>query len=249
MKRISEQAIYFVGGTAVAPLLPFLYWQGRRVRRKVGRLPDAAGETVGTFGSAAETLNLLAVGESTVAGVGAKNHGEALAGQLAKFLSEQTGKTVRWQAVGESGITARETLRKLVPALPEAGRIDLIVVALGGNDTFKVNSPNRWRGDMKILIETLRRKYPQAKILLANTPMIRDFPVLPQPLKFVLWRVSRLHHQTLKNLTRNMKDVFYFDEAEKVGAEFFADGVHPSAHGYAMWSEAMIKFLLKRAKI
>lgn len=248
MKRISEQAIYLIGGVAVMPLLPFLYWQGRRTRKKVGRLPDAAGETIGHFGMAAETLNLLVVGESTVAGVGAAHHGEALAGQLAKFLSLETGKTVRWQAVGESGITARETLQRLVPTLPEPEKLDLIVVGLGGNDTFKVNSPNRWRTDMKKLIETLQTKYPNAKILLANTPMIRDFPVLPQPLKFVLWRVSRLHHQTLKKLTREMKNVFYFDKAEPVGAEFFADGVHPSPYGYSLWSEAMIKFLLNRAK-
>lgn len=247
MKRFSEQAIYLIGGAAVVPLLPFLYWQGKRVRRKVGRLPDATGETVGEFGRAAESLRLLVIGESTVAGVGAKHHREALAGQLAEFLSEDTRKTVRWQAVGESGITARETLQRLVPLIPEE-KYDLIVVGLGGNDTFKVNSPNRWRSDMKKLIDTLRRKYPTAKILLANTPMIRDFPVLPQPLKFVLWRVSRLHHQAIKKLTRQMENVFYFDEAEKVGAEFFADGVHPSPYGYKLWSEAMIKFLLKRTE-
>jgi lysophospholipase L1-like esterase len=190
-------------------------------------------------------LNLLAIGESTVAGVGAKTHAEALAGQLAKFLSLQTRQIVRWHAVGESGITVRETMQRLVPTVPDV-EMDLVVVGLGGNDAFKVNSPNRYVRDMLDLIEKLRVKYPDAKILLTNTPMIIDFPVLPQPLKFVLWRLSRLHHEAIKKAFVSLKDDFYFDEAERVDETFFADGVHPSPYGYALWSEAMIKFLLKR---
>jgi lysophospholipase L1-like esterase len=245
MKTVSRQIIYIFGGIVISPLLPFLYWQGRRTRKKVGRLPDAGGETSGQCGENETILNLLAIGESTVAGVGAENHAEALAGQLAKFLSLETGKSVRWHVVGESGITARETLQRLVPILPRA-EMDLIVVGLGGNDAFKVNSPNRWRRDMIELIEKLKEIYPNASILLTNTPMIRDFPVLPQPLKFVLWRVSRLHHDAIKTATNAMENVFYFDEPDPVDERFFADGVHPSPYGYALWSEAMIKFLLKK---
>ncbi len=245
MKPSFGQLAYLLGGIIILPLLPFLFWQGSQTRKKVGRLPDAAGETSGLFGEATPVLNLLAVGESTVAGVGARSHDEALAGQLAKFLSLGVGKGVRWTVVGESGITARETLERLVPQLPEA-EMDLVVVGLGGNDTFKVNSPNGWRRDMTRLVEKLREKYPDAKILLANTPMIRDSPVLPQPLKFVLWRVSRLHHTVMQDLARTTDGVFYFDEAEKVDERFFADGVHPSPYGYALWAEAMVKFLLKK---
>ena len=245
MKRISAQFAYVVGGIAVAPFLPFLYWQGRRTRKKVGRLPDAGGDISGAFGAGESELNLLAIGESTVAGVGAQHHGEALAGQLARFLSSETGKNVSWHAVGESGITVRETAERLVPLVPES-RLDLIVVGLGGNDAFKVNSPNGFARDMKNLINKLREKHPNAKILLANTPMIRDFTVLPQPLKFVLWRVSRLHHEAVKALAQSLENVFYFDEAERVGERFFADGVHPSEFGYALWAEAMIEFLFKK---
>lgn len=245
MKSKFLQTIYVLGGIVVAPFLPFLVLQGKRTRRRVGRLPDAAGETVGQFGESGEPINLLAIGESTVAGVGAKTHNTALAGQLARFLSFQTQKSVLWHALGESGITAGETLQRLVPNLPETP-MDFVVVALGGNDAFKVNSPNRWRRDMTKLVETLREKYPEAVILLANTPMVRDFTALPQPLKFVLWRVSRLHHEAVKTLAKLEEKIFYFDEPEKVDERFFADGVHPSEFGYTLWAEAMIKFLFKK---
>ncbi|MCY7348090.1 MAG: SGNH/GDSL hydrolase family protein [Pyrinomonadaceae bacterium] len=239
------QTLYIIGGILVLPFAPYFYWQGQRVRKRVGRLPDAAGATVGRFGEHAATLNLLAIGESTVAGVGARHHAEALGGQFAKYLSLAMAKSVRWHVLGESGITVGGTLERLVPQLPETA-MDFVVVALGGNDTFKVSSPNRWRGGMTKLVRILREKYPQATILLANTPRIVDFTALPPSLKFVLRRISRLHHENAKNIVRHFENVFYYDEATKVGDDFFADGVHPSAHGYALWSEAMVKSLLRK---
>lgn len=239
------QIFYIIGGIFVLPLLPFFYWQGQRVRKRVGRLPDAAGATVGQFGDYAETLNLLAVGESTVAGVGAKNHAEALGGQLARFLSLATEKNIRWHVVGESGITVKETIERLVPRLPEI-EMDFVVVALGGNDTFKVSSPNRWRKNMQKLIEILQTKYPNAKILLANTPRVIDFRALPKSLKMILWRVSLLHHQNAKNLARTMKNVVYYDEAGTVEDDFFSDGIHPSAHGYMLWAKALVEFWARK---
>ena len=239
------QFLYVTGGILVLPFVPYFYWQGQRVRKRVGRLPDAAGATVGRFGDAAETLNLLAIGESTVAGVGARSHAEALGGQFAKYLSFETKTAVRWHILGESGITVGETLKKLVPHLPETS-MDFVVVALGGNDTFKVSSPNRWLNGITRLVEILRGKYPSATILLANTPRIVDFTALPASLKFVLRRVSLLHHENAKNVARRYENVFYYDEASQVGEGFFADGVHPSAHGYALWSEAMVKFLMRK---
>ncbi len=241
------QFFYIVGGITILPFVPFLYWQGQRTRKKIGRLPDAAGETIGQFGEHAPILNLLAIGESTVAGVGANNHAEALGGQLARFLSAETDKSVRWHVLGESGITVGETLERLVPHLPETS-MDFVVVALGGNDTFKVSSPNRWRNGMTKLIEILRGKYPDAVILLANTPRVKDFTTLPPTLKFVLWRISMLHHENAKILAREYENVFYYDEAGAVVEGFFSDGVHPSALGYTLWSEAMIKFLMRKLK-
>ncbi len=247
MKPKTLQTFYIIGGIFVLPFVPFLYWQGQRVRKKVGRLPDAEGATVGTVGEFPETVNLLAIGESTVAGVGAGNHREALGGQFAKYLSLELNKSVRWHVLGESGITVNETLERLVPHLPEPP-MDFVVIALGGNDTFKVSSPNRWRSGMSKLIEIIRAKYPNAVILLANTPRVKDFTALPLMLKSVLWRISLLHHENAKTLINQFENVYYYDEAGAVADGFFADGVHPSAHGYALWAEAMVKSLIKKMK-
>lgn len=236
------QVRYVLGAAILLPFVPFLYLQGRYVRRAVGRLPDAAGETVGQYGEHADEIKLLAVGESTVAGVGAQNHGEALTGQFAKHLSAATGKSVRWRALGESGITARETVKKLVPRLPDEP-VDIILIALGGNDVFGLSSPKRWQREMSRLIEILRAKYPLAKILLANVPMVRDFRAMPNPLRFVLSRLARLQHFNSRDFVAPLENTFYFDRIKRVDDDFFSDGIHPSPRGYDLWARDMVEFM------
>ena len=86
------QAIYLTGGAILLPFAPFLYLQGRFVRRKIGILPDARGAKIGESGAGSETANLLVIGESTVAGLGASTHAKGLAGQFAESLSRKIGK-------------------------------------------------------------------------------------------------------------------------------------------------------------
>lgn len=239
------QLQYILGGLAISPFLPFLYAQGQFVRYKVGKLPDAEGETIGKFGEYEEAIKLLAIGESTVAGVGVKTHKEALTGQFSKHLSRKTGKTVHWHAIGESGITVEKTLQTLIPKLPE-DKMDVIVVALGGNDVFGLSSPVKWRTDLTELLEILRGKNENATIFLANVPMVRDFIAMPNPLRYVLSRLAKLHHFNAKDLASKMENVIYFDDVKKVTDEFFSDGVHPSERGYDLWSEAMVDFMLRK---
>lgn len=247
MSNLHLQIIFIVGGALVLPFAPFLWWQGKRLRKRVGRLPDAAGDAQGTAGAGGEALHLLAIGESTVAGVGAASHAEALTGQIAEFISRKSGRAVRWHALGESGITARESVERLVPEMPDQ-EMDFVVVALGGNDTFQLSTPLGWARDLKRLLEIVREKNPRAAILVANVPVIRDFIAMPQPLKFVLWRVSRLHHRAARRLIRPLEKVYYFEDIKKVDDDFFSDGIHPSAAGYRLWAEGMVNFLFERSQ-
>ncbi|MEZ5427773.1 MAG: SGNH/GDSL hydrolase family protein [Pyrinomonadaceae bacterium] len=236
---------YIFGGLALGPFLPFLYAQGKFVRFKVGRLPDAEGDAAGQTGEGEEVIRLLAIGESTVAGVGAKDHTEALTGQFARHLSRETGKRVCWRALGVSGITVRRTLRELVPQMPEE-KMDVVVVALGGNDVFGLSSPARWRSELGQLLKVLRRRNSEATIFVANVPMVRDFIALPNPLRYVLSRLAKMHHFNARDLIAGMENVIYFDDVKKVSDDFFSDGVHPSPLGYDLWSEEMVRFMLKK---
>jgi lysophospholipase L1-like esterase len=240
------QKRYLIGGLLFGPLLPLLYLQGQFVRLKVGRLPDAGGDNVGITGEGEETFNLLAIGESTIAGIGAETHREAFTGQFAKHFSQKMEKKVKWHAFGVSGITVRRTIQEVVPHIPDE-QMNLIVIALGANDVFAVNSPKKWRRDISELINLLKEKYPDTEIFLANVPMIRDFLALPNPLRYLLSRLAKIQHFNTIDLISTLEKVYYFEEVSKVDDEFFcADGVHPSVKGYDLWSEAMVESYLQK---
>jgi lysophospholipase L1-like esterase len=241
MNLILWQTIYFLGGLVIAPFAPFLYLQGQYVRRKVGRLPDAGGETAGRFANGKESVSLLVLGESTAAGMGARTHETALAGQFAKFLGEKIGKSVDWQVVGRSGITVRETIHELVPRIPDE-KFDYIMLALCGNEVLKLRSPRSFRRDMRRLVAILREKHADATFFMTNAPAVRLSPVLPFPIKSILGHLSALHDANAREFTTEMPRVFYFHQPTSVPADFWADGIHPSEKGYTAWSKRMIEF-------
>lgn len=235
------QTIYYLGGLLILPFAPFLYLQGQYIRRKIGRLPDAAGPVDGRFEYGAEGVKLLVLGESTAAGMGARTHREALAGQFSKFLGEKLDKSVDWHVVGRSGITIAETIRDLLPQIPDT-KYDFVMLALCGNEVLKLRSPGQFRRDMRRLLTIMREKYPDAGIFITNAPAVRLSPVLPFTIRFVLGHLSALHDANAREFTAEFPNVFYFHQPSSVPPDFFADGLHPSEMGYTVWSKRMIEF-------
>ena len=242
------QRQFIIGGAAIAPFAPFLYIQGQVTRWKVGVLPDAAGPRMGVAGDGGDAAKLFVIGESTVAGLGARTHELALAGQFALQLSKQIDRTVEWKVLGKNGITARETIDELLPEMPDE-RFDYILVGLGGNDVMKLSSPRKWRRDMLELLGRLREKNPEAAIFLSNCPMIVYSPIMPEPIKTILWKLSRIHDANIREFTHDMDRVFYYPQPADVTLDgFFADGIHPSEQGYADWARAMVKYFADNHK-
>lgn len=242
------QRRFLFGAAAIAPISPFLLLQGQIIRWKVGVLPDAAGEKSGQFGNGDDPATLFVIGESTIAGLGARTHETALAGQFAKQLGQLVNRPVAWQVVGKNGVTARRTIDELVPEMPDTP-FDYILVGLGGNDVMKLTSPVRWRRDMLELLKILRNKNPQAVIFLSNCPMIIHSPIMPPPIKTILWKLSQMHDANIREFTRDMDRVFYYPQPVDVKLEgFFEDGLHPSEQGYADWAAAMVNYFTTNYK-
>ena len=242
------QRQFKIAAAVIAPIAPFLLLQGQIIRWKVGVLPDAAGDKFGRYGVGGDAAKMFVIGESTVAGLGARNQELALAGQFAKQLSKQIKRPVEWKVVGKNGVTARRTIDELLPQMPDE-TFDYILIGLGGNDVMKLSSPVKWRCDMTELLGILRAKNPDAVIFLSNCPMIVSSPIMPQPIKAILWNLSRMHDDNIKEFTRDMDRVFYYPQPVDVPlVGFFADGLHPSEQGYADWSAAMMKHFSENHK-
>ena len=235
------QAVYLATAAVMLPVSPLLFLQGHYTRRRVGLLPDAAGERTGIVGAGNEPAKLLVIGESTVAGLGARTHREALTGQFAERLASRIGRQVEWTVIGRNGVTARRTIQELVPLIP--GKVfDYVLLGIGGNDVMKLSSPKKWRRDMLELLGILRSRNRNAVIFISNCPMIKYSPVIPHPIKFLLWELSKLHDKNIRDFTAGMERVHYYPQPVEVNVEgFFADGIHPSEQGYSDWAEAMIR--------
>jgi lysophospholipase L1-like esterase len=73
--------------------------------------------------------------------------------------------------------------------------------------------------------------------------MITASPAIPQPIKGLLWELSRMHNANILEFTKNMKGVFYYPQPREFEVDgFFADGIHPSEKGYADWAKAMMLY-------
>ena len=72
-------------------LAPLLLAQAVHTRRRLPRLPEAAGAREGVVGRGAE-LDLLIVGDSSAAGVGVDTQDDALAGCLSRALARHAGR-------------------------------------------------------------------------------------------------------------------------------------------------------------
>ncbi len=192
-------------------------------------------------GGEGEPLRLIALGESTVAGVGARTHETGLAGQLALALAKHTHRSVEWLVVARSGINARKCRAELVPQLSGRGA-DVVMIALGVNDAIEFHTARRWASDVEKLIEAVRAQLGDALVLLSGVPPLNYFPALPEPLSFVLGaRSAALGRASLK-LVKKLKRVEYVPfriEGERYDDLFCRDGFHPGELGYSRWAEQL----------
>ncbi|HST62275.1 MAG TPA: SGNH/GDSL hydrolase family protein [Longimicrobium sp.] len=236
-----DLALRIASTSAVALLAPLLMRQGRRVRRTTPRLPEAAGPRTGEVPGRGAPVRLLVLGESTAAGVGAADHGEGLAGQVAGVLAGETGRPVHWRVLGRNGATAASTREELLGPADEVAA-DVVVVALGVNDTLRLRAPGRWTRDLRLLVGEVRARCGTVPVILAGVPPMGVFPGLPQPLRGVLGLRATVLDRAAARLAAETEAVRHVTvplPAGAVGDFFCGDRFHPSPHGYAQWGAVL----------
>lgn len=217
----------------LAFMSPVLAAQAAYVRMATPRLPDAAGPAEGELPGRGPALRLLVIGESTVAGVGAQRMEETLACQCAGRLRGMTGKAVRWKALGRSGANARKLLACVRASRLEA---DLVILALGVNDTVALRPAATWALDLEALISAVRESVGNVPVLLAGVPPMERFTALPWPLRGCLGRRARALDREARRLAARLKGVRHCPTPLPEPEHLAADGFHPSQAGYKGWA-------------
>ncbi len=246
---------YVLGLILTIPLLPIMYFQGKRVKAAVPVLPEATGLNGVSNSKESKALRLITIGESTIAGVGVKTHEEGFTGTLANEIAQRLNVKVPWKVYAKKGFTAKRVLSNIIPTIQEK-KADLIIIGLGANDAFTLNSPTKWARQVKELIQTLKSKFPEVPIVFINMPPIKEFPAFTKILKFTMGNLVEIFGTELEKVTKEFDQVFFYsrklslqDWVDRLNikgnkSDFFSDGVHPSKLTYQTWAKDFASFML-----
>jgi len=245
---------YLLGAIPSLPLLPLLASQGKRIRESVPKLPEAKEPSGSVANGFAKKKHVLLLGESTIAGVGVETHADGFPGSMVAELSNLYEVDIEWKVVARSGYTVKRVTEKLLNRIGDF-KPDLIVLGLGGNDAFTLNTPWSWKKDTQLLINQLKHRFGNVPIVFTNMPPIKNFPAFTPQIKFVIGNLVEILGEELNQVANKLKEVYYdskvirlkdwvhlLEEGQDPGI-FFSDGVHPSKLTYQIWGQEFAKFI------
>lgn len=245
---------YFLYLLKSVPLLPIIYFQGKKIKNEIHFLPEAKNPEGSVNINSDKNLKILFIGESSFAGVGVENHKNGFAGHFAKHFGEKFQYNIDWKVYAKTGYNVGKIQRRIIPTITE-NACDLLVIGIGGNDTFEFVQPKVWRKSVRHLIDDLQKKFPETPILFAQLPTIEVFPAFTKQMKFVLGNHKDLLAFHLHKTVLGNKNIYF--PAQKINvkewlgnlkegqtaSEFFSDGIHPSELCYDWWAKDCVTFL------
>lgn len=189
-------------------------------------------------------VELLVLGDSLAAGLGAERRKETLGGRLAKGLARRISRPVRLRTAAvvgsESGALAGQ-----VDSLPPDYRADVAVIVVGGNDVTHLVYPTVAAGQLERAVRRLRGR--GTRVVVGTCPDLGALRPVPQPLRAVMSRMSG--HMALAqtraarraggvpvSLRRSLGSAFREDPERMFGLDRF----HPSAAGYRRAADALL---------
>ncbi|WP_282158901.1 SGNH/GDSL hydrolase family protein [Shimia thalassica] len=221
------------------PLIPLLIGQAIYVRQSAMQLPEPPGPRQGKYGSGPR-LRVLILGDSSAAGVGASVQRLALSGQLENRLSADN--TIEWLLAAETGATTKTSLGKLDTLPPH--RFDVAVLVHGVNDTTRLTSKHRFIARQTKLIDQLKHQHKIRHFVLSGVPPMHHFPLLPQPLRWVLGCQAQRLDKGLHDIAANRPDCSHVALDLPYEPKYVAkDGFHPSEEAYQVWSQLIADHL------
>jgi lysophospholipase L1-like esterase len=220
-------------------LLPLLLVQCVIVRMRALSLPEATGPRRGCLGQG-PLLRVLMVGDSSAAGVGTDTQDRALVGHVTKNLAKD--HRVEWVLFAKTGDTTASTLARL-RQLPLAD-FDLAIVVLGVNDATRFVNLRKWTGLQQTLARRLRTEYGAQQVFFSALPPLGQFPLLPQPLAWVLGaHAIRLDDALNKRCASDPALHYVPMELDMDISAMAPDGYHPGPKVYAAWGNTMADFI------
>jgi len=191
-----------------------------------------------------EPLELLLLGDSIAAGLGAERPKDVLGARLAKGLAAFLQRPVQLRTVAVVGAQSRDLERQL-ERLPEGYRADAAVIIVGGNDVTHRTPVSTAAAHLDAAVRALRAV--GTVVVVGTCPDLGALRPVPQPLRSLGGQASRqLAHAQGVAARRAGARVVSLRRA--VGPLFVAhpddmfslDRFHPSALGYRRTADALV---------
>lgn len=249
-----------VTGLSVAAVLAgirlVLTRQAALARERIGKpLGEESldADRVWRAGLDGDPIDLLILGDSIAAGLGAERRKETLGGRLAKGTARRMRRPVRLHTAAIVGSESPDLPAQL-DVLPEGYRPQVAVIVVGGNDVTHRLPPSL---SAQHLHETIRRlREVGAEVVVGTCPDLGALRPVPQPLRRLASSMSRrladIQAETARHAGAEPVDLrravgpMFFDEPE---AMFSLDRFHPSALGYRRTAEALLPAVCRAAEV
>lgn len=231
-------------------LSPLLITQGKALRRKYPRLPNAPLPWTGRI-DGPQPLSLLALGDSTVAGVGVADSMQGLVAHLARGIYRRTARGITWAGYGQRGATVRDVAEEHLPtALQKTSKADVIVISAGANDAISLRPLPEVESNMMATISTLHTHHPHAVFVVSSLPAFHLFESIPQPLRAIMAGHAQMIERRMRPLIEKLPYALMSPPPPEYPKDFFAaDSFHPSAKGYSIWAEFALKDAERRGAL
>ncbi|HUR71618.1 MAG TPA: arylesterase [Candidatus Limnocylindrales bacterium] len=183
-------------------------------------------------GAAPGPKNILFLGDSITAGYGLEPS------QSYPALIQEKIDEKKWpfRAVnaGQSGDTSAGGLNRMEWLLRSP--VDVLVLELGGNDALRGLPPETTRQNLQAIIELTRKKYPQAKIILAG------MKVPPNMGAGYAGKFNSIYPELAKKHNALLIP-FVLDNVGGIRELNLPDGIHPTAKGHEIVAANVWKVL------
>lgn len=227
-----------------------IQWQARVAREVIGKpLGEAPHSSDRTYKKKmGRPIDLLLLGDSIAAGLGADKAKHTLGARLAAILANSTRRAVRLHTAAHVG-SESSMLRAQLAALPSDYRADVAVIIVGGNDVIhrvRVSESRRHLGEA---ISHLQDH--GTPVVVGTCPDLGALTAVPQPLRSLARLASRQLAAAQRDVTAELGGISV-SLAEVVGPFFIAqpdhmfsiDRFHPSSAGYKRTAKAMLPSVL-----
>jgi lysophospholipase L1-like esterase len=241
-----------VGGAAVGALgtRELLRRQAAVARRAIGKpLGEDALLADRTWREKrGDRVELLMLGDSIAAGLGAQKPRHTLGAQLSRRVGKRTGRAVRLHTAAVVG-SESSALRAQLAGLPAGYRPDVAVIVVGGNDVTHRVRPSQSVEHLTTAIAALHEH--GCEVVVGTCPDLGALAAVPQPLRALAGRASRQLAAAQRDAAVGL-GARAVSLAELVGpffvtqpdAMFSEDRFHPSSEGYKRTAKAMLPSVL-----